>query len=120
MNLYAQSKADTAFVLTLQMPKSLKKGEHTTLSAKIQNLSILEYSGFAVLEIIDTSTQKPIDGWFQNIFPQQYFTIEGKKTANIEFDIHVPYNVHKPVRCKVMAKIGQKMDKKETIIEISQ
>ena len=119
MGLSAQTKTDTAFTLTLAMPKSLKQGEHTNLSAKIKNLSRKEFSGLAVLEIIDTKSSKPIDGWFQNIFPQQYFTIEAGKTGIVHFDIHVPYNVANPVKCTVMAKVGSKMQTKETIIAIT-
>lgn len=113
-----QSKADAIFSVTLQMPKSVKQGEHRNLSAKIKNISGKEFSGMAVLEIISTENGRPIDGWFQNIFPQQYFTIEGDKSGLVNFDVHVPYNVSTPVKCKVIFNVGQKMISKEAIIKI--
>lgn len=116
----SQIKVDTAFTLTLQMPKSLKQGAHTNLKAKIKNRSAHEFSGRAVLEILDSESGKPIDGWFQNIFPQQYFTIEAGKSAIVYFDIHVPYTVKKPVRCRVIAQVGQKNRVNEAIISIVQ
>lgn len=117
--LAAQLKADSSFTLTLLMPKTLKKGQHTDLSVQVKNLTTKEFSGMVVLEIISTETNKPIDGWFQNIFPQQYFTIEGGKMGKVDFDIHVPYNVSYPIRCKLVAQVGKNKLSKEAIIDIT-
>ena len=118
-DLSAQPKADSSFTLTLLLPKTLKKGQHTDLSVQVKNLTTKEFSGMVVLEIISTETNKPIDGWFQNLFPQQYFTIEGGKTGQVDFDIHVPYNVSYPIRCKIVAQVGKNKLSKETLIEIT-
>lgn len=100
------------------MPKTLKQGEHKNLKTKVKNRSGEEFSGRAILHILDIETGRPIDGWFQNIFPQQYFTIEGRKSGLVHFDIHVPYTVSNSVKFEVVVNVGQSTQIKETIINI--
>ena len=44
-----------------------------------------------------------VDGWLQNVFPVQYFTVAAGKTEVVPFPIEVPYLFHKTVRWQVIA-----------------
>ena len=50
-------------------------------SAKIVNLTKEEITGTAQLELMDAITNNPVDGYFNNIFPSQYFTVAAGASA---------------------------------------
>jgi hypothetical protein len=56
-----------------------------------------------VLQLVDAAKGTTVDGWFQNVFPAQYFTIEGGKTAVVPFPIEVPYLFKKAVAWRITA-----------------
>src|SRR4029078_6551668 len=56
-------------------PRFLREGDRMEFSKKIINLTGKESTGQAQLELIDATTNQSIDGWFQNMFPNQYFTV---------------------------------------------
>jgi uncharacterized protein YfaS (alpha-2-macroglobulin family) len=56
-------------------PRFIREGDRMELVTKVVNLSDKEITGTAQLELIDAVTNKSIDGWFKNVFPNQYFTV---------------------------------------------
>ncbi len=66
-------------------PRFLREGDRIEFSTKIVNTTEKELSGQVELSLIDPSTNKPVDGWFQNSFPNQYFTAEAGQSVVVKF-----------------------------------
>ena len=56
-------------------PRFFREGDRMEFSAKIVNLTDSEFTGQAQLQLFDATTDQSVDGWFQNMFPNQYFTV---------------------------------------------
>jgi len=100
------------------LPHLLREGDGIELTPQIANLGDSELTGVVVLELVDASTEKPVDGWFQNVFPQQYFTVEAGKTETIRFPLQVPFGFNKPLKIRIKAKAGKYEDDKENILPV--
>ena len=101
-------------------PRFLREGDDMELSAKIVNLSGKEITGTAQLELIDAATGKPVDGWFKNVFPNQYFTVEAGKSAVVKFPFGAPFNFNSALtyRIKAISKDGSFSDGEEMAIPV--
>ncbi len=86
----------------------MREGDNMELSAKIVNLSEKEITGIATLELLNAVTNKPVDGWFKNIFPSQYFTVDTGQNQTVKFPIEIPFNFNSALtyRIKVVPKIS--------------
>ncbi len=60
-------------------PRFFREGDRMEFSAKIVNLTDKELTGQAQLQLFDATTNQSVDGWFQNMFPNQYFTLQQDK-----------------------------------------
>jgi len=100
------------------MPRFLREGDQIELSARIANQTNKELTGTVTLELFDPETNKSIDGWFQNVFPQQYFTVEAKQASLIRFPIQIPYSYNKPMSWRIVAKTSSYSDGEENTIPI--
>lgn len=92
------------------MPRFLREGDRMEISAKIVNLSDKEMTGQAELQLIDPVTNEPVDGWFRNFFPNQYFTVAAGGSEAVKFPVEVPYLYGKALTWKVIARSGEKTD----------
>lgn len=84
-------------------PRFLREGDVMEFTAKISNTSNEELTGTATLELIDATTGNSVDGFFNNVFPLQYFTVAANQSAVVKFPIQVPMNFAKPLTYKVVA-----------------
>jgi alpha-2-macroglobulin-like protein/alpha-2-macroglobulin family protein/MG2 domain-containing protein len=84
-------------------PRFLREGDHIDLSTKIVNLTDSEMSGQAELQLFDATTNEPVDGWFQNMQANQYFTVGAKQSGVVVFPIQIPYQFDKPLTYKIIA-----------------
>ena len=85
-------------------PRFMREGDRMEFSAKVINLSDSELTGTATLELLDASTNKPVDGWFKNIFPNQYFTVAAGQSAAIKFPVEIPFNFNSALTYRIIAK----------------
>ena len=119
---YAEKTLITQKPLMVQpnAPRFIREGDDLELVAKIVNLSDKEISGTAQLEILDAATNKPLDGWFKNVFPNQYFTVEAGKSVAVKFPFGAPYNFNSAMtyRIKAIAKDGSFSDGEEMAIPV--
>jgi len=99
-------------------PRFLREGDQLELVTKIANLSDKEITGTVSLALIDPSTNQSVDGWFQNVFPQQYFTAEAGKSIAIQFPIQVPFSYNKPLIWKIVAISGNYFDGVENTLPV--
>lgn len=99
-------------------PRFLREGDHMEFSTRIANTSTEELSGVVMLELLDATTNRSVDGWFQNIFPQQYFTAGAGESVVIRFPIDIPFSFNKPLTWRVVAKAGNYSDGEEQTIPV--
>jgi uncharacterized protein YfaS (alpha-2-macroglobulin family) len=85
-------------------PRFLRQGDRMDFSAKIVNITDREITGQVQLQFFDAETNAPVDGWFNNVFPNQYFTAAAKQSTPVSFTIEIPYLYNKPLLYRITAK----------------
>src|SRR5205814_1515768 len=99
-------------------PRFLREGDRMEFSAKIVNLTDKEFTGQAQLQLLDATTNQSVDGWFQNIFPNQYFTVAAGQSEAVKFPIQVPYAFNKSLTWTIVAKSGDFSDGEEDAVPV--
>ena len=84
-------------------PRFIREGDKMEFSAKVVNLSNKEVTGTATLELIDAATNAPVDGWFKNVFPNQYFTVAAGQSSAIKFPMEIPFNFNSAMLYRIKA-----------------
>ena len=84
-------------------PRFLREGDRMEFSAKIVNLTVNEITGTSQLEILDAAINKPVDGWFKNVFSQQYFTVPAGQSVAVKFPIDIPFNFNSAMTYRIKA-----------------
>lgn len=117
---YTEQKLMTQKSLMVQpnIPRFLREGDQMELSVKIANLTNKELTGTVLLELIDATTHTSVDGWFQNVFPQQYFTAEALQSGIVQFPIQVPFSYNKPLTYRIIARTNELSDGEENTIPV--
>ncbi|KIC90716.1 hypothetical protein OI18_22720 [Flavihumibacter solisilvae] len=100
------------------MPRFLREGDRLELTTKVVNLSSKELTGQVELQLIDATTNQPIDGWFHNFFPNQYFTVAAGASELVKFPIEVPYLFDKALTWRLIARSGDLSDGEEAFIPV--
>ena len=103
---YAEKNVITQKPLMVQpnAPRFMREGDRMEFSAKIVNLGDNEITGTAQLELLDAATNKPVDGWFKNVFPNQYFTVAAGQSAAVKFPMEIPFNFNSAMTYRIIAK----------------
>lgn len=99
-------------------PRFMREGDNMEFSAKIVNLGDSEVTGIAQLELLDAASNKPVDGWFKNVFPNQYFTVAAGQSAAVKFPMEVPFNFNSAMTYRIVAKAGNYSDGEEMAIPV--
>jgi uncharacterized protein YfaS (alpha-2-macroglobulin family) len=99
-------------------PRFLREGDRFEFTAKISNLTDREMTGISNLELLNTSTMQPVDGWFQNTFPVQHFTVGPKQSTVVKFRTEVPYNFNEALTYRITAKADNKSDGEEATLPV--
>ncbi len=99
-------------------PRFVREGDQLEFSAKLSNLSEKELSGQATLELIDAATGNPVDGWFQNVFPVQYFTAGAGQSTTIKFPFQVPFSFNKTLSWRITARAENYSDGEENMLPV--
>ncbi len=99
-------------------PRFVREGDKLELVAKIANLSDKELTGQVRLELLDAATNTPVDGWFQNVFPNQYFTVAAGQSSSVKFPIQIPFSFNKPLTWRVVAQAGNYSDGEENTLPV--
>jgi hypothetical protein len=100
------------------MPRFLREGDRINLKLRISNLTDKELTGTANLRLSDATTGIPVDGWFNNVFPDQYFTVGPKETVVASFNVTVPAQFSKPVTYTFTARSGNHSDGESSVIPV--
>ena len=117
---YSEKSVVTQKDLMLQpnLPRFLKEGDVMEISTKIVNLSDSEVTGQVQLQLVDATTNQSIDGWFQNIYSNQYFTAPAKQSVAAQFSVQIPFLFNKPVIVRLIAKTGNLSDGEENVLPV--
>ena len=99
-------------------PRFLREGDRMEFSAKIVNLTDSEFTGQAQLQLIDATTNQSVDGWFQNMMPNQYFTVAAGQSEAVKFPIQVPYLFNKALVWRIVARAGNFSDGEENAMPV--
>jgi hypothetical protein len=99
-------------------PRFIREGDKMEFSAKVVNLTDKEVTGTATLELIDAATNAPIDGWFKNIFPTQYFTVAAGQSSAVKFPMEIPFNFNSAILYRIVAKTSEASDGEEMAIPV--
>jgi Bacterial Alpha-2-macroglobulin MG10 domain/Alpha-2-macroglobulin family/MG2 domain len=99
-------------------PRFMREGDKMELSAKVVNLTDKELTGTVELDLINTATNQPVDGWFRNMYPTQYFTAEAGQSTVVKFSIDVPYQYNSAVNYRFVAKAGEVTDGEEASLPV--
>ncbi|MBL7725435.1 MAG: alpha-2-macroglobulin [Chitinophagaceae bacterium] len=99
-------------------PRFLREGDKMEFSSKIVNLTDKELTGTAELQLFDATTNQPVDGWFRNAFPNQYFTVAARQSEAVKFPIEVPYLFNKALVWRIVAKAGNYSDGEENAMPV--
>lgn len=99
-------------------PRFLREGDRFEFTAKISNLTDKEITGISNLELLNTATMQPVDGWFQNTFPVQHFTVGPKQSTVVKFRTEVPYNFNEALTYRIIAKAGNQTDGEEATLPV--
>ena len=100
------------------MPRFLREGDRMEVTTKVVNLTDKEMTGQAELQLIDATTNQPIDGWFNNFFPNQYFTVAPGSSELVKFPVEVPFLFDKVLTYKIIARSGNFTDGEEATLPV--
>ncbi|HRN91607.1 MAG TPA: alpha-2-macroglobulin family protein [Ferruginibacter sp.] len=119
---YAEKNMTTHLPLMTQLnaPRFFREADHLEIPVKISNTSDSAFSGTVQLELIDAQTEKAVDGWFQNVFPTQYFTAEAQQSSVVHFPVQIPvnYNSALKIRVKAVSQNGKFSDGEEHVFPV--
>lgn len=99
-------------------PRFLREGDRFEFTAKITNLTGKEITGNSQLQFLNAATMQPVDAWFQNLTPFQYFSIAAGQSTVVKFKTEVPYNFNEAVTYRIIAKTDDKSDGEEMTLPV--
>lgn len=99
-------------------PRFIREGDNMEFVTKISNLSDKELTGQVSLQLVDAITNTSVDGWFQNVFPTQYFTVAAGQSSAVKFPMQIPFSFNKPLTWRVIATAGNFSDGEENTLPV--
>jgi hypothetical protein len=106
-NSYAQN---TFLKIKAVAPNKLKLGQSFILKASVAHNFKIEKTGGLTCTLLNAKTHVPVDGWFINIFPFQYFTTITNTPFETEFSFTVPNDYKGSFEINLVAGVDQIKD----------
>jgi len=91
----------------------LREGDKSFITATVVNKSNKQVTGQIHLSLINPTNNSPVDGWFQNVFPSQYYSIDAGAETRIQFPIQAAFGYMQLLRYQLEATVLE--NKKEII-----
>ena len=104
-------------VISGRHAKFLREGDKSFISATIVNKTNKPVTGQVHLSLINPSNNSPVDGWFQNVFPSQYYSIDAGANIRIQFPIQAAFGYIQMLRYQLEATVLE--NKKEVVATTS-
>ena len=99
-------------------PRFLREGDKMEFTTKIVNLTEKEITGQAELQLFDAATNESVSGWFNNMYPNQYFTVAAGQSEAVTFPLQVPFQFDKALIWRIVAKAGNISDGEEAAMPV--
>lgn len=99
-------------------PRFLREGDRFEFTAKITNLTDKEMTGTSSLQLLNSTTMQAVDGWFQNAFPNQHFTVAAGQSTVVKFRTEVPYSFNDALTYRITAKAANQSDGEEATMPV--
>jgi hypothetical protein len=90
-----------------------REGDKSFITATIVNKTNKPVTGQVHLSLINPSNNSPVDGWFQNVFPSQFYSIESGAETRIQFPIQAAFGYIQMLRYQLEATVLE--NKKEVV-----
>lgn len=100
------------------MPRFLREGDRMEFSTKISNMSDSAVKGVVSMQLFDAETMEPVDGLFNNVFPDQHFSADAGKSISISFPVQIPFSYLKPLTWRFVAKTNTLSDGEENTLPV--
>jgi hypothetical protein len=94
----------------------LREGDKSFITATIVNKTNKPVTGQVHLSLINPTNNSPVDGWFQNVFPSQYYSIDAGAETRIQFPIQAAFGYMQLLRYQLEATV---LENKKEIISTS-
>lgn len=91
----------------------LREGDKSFITATLTNKSGKPVIGQVHLLLINPITNSPVDGWFQNVFPSQFYSIDAGAELRIQFPIQAAFGYIQMLRYQLEATVLE--NKKEVV-----
>ncbi|MBP7990529.1 MAG: hypothetical protein KAY88_02530 [Sediminibacterium sp.] len=105
--------AATQVVITGSHAAFLREGDKSFITATLTNKSNKPVTGQVHLALINPSSNSPVDGWFQNVFPSQFYSIDAGSVIRIQFPIQAAFGYIHMLRYQLEATVLE--NKKEVV-----
>ncbi len=104
-------------VVTGSHASFLREGDKSFITATINNKSNKPVTGQVHLALINPTNNSPVDGWFQNVFPSQFYSIEAGANIRIQFPLQAAFGYIQMLRYQLEATVLE--NKKEVVAATS-
>ena len=91
----------------------LREGDKSFITATIVNKTNKPVTGQVHLSLLNPSNNSPVDGWFQNVFPSQFYSIDAGTETRIQFPIQAAFGYMQLLRYQLEATVLE--NKKEVV-----
>ncbi len=91
----------------------LREGDKSFITATLTNKSNKPVTGQVHLALINPTNNSPVDGWFQNVFPSQFYSIDAGSVIRIQFPIQAAFGYIQMLRYQLEATVLE--NKKEVV-----
>ena len=105
--------ANGQVVISGQHANFLREGDKSFITATVVNKSNKPVTGQLQLSLINPSNNSPVDGWFQNVFPSQYYSIDAGANIRIQFPIQAAFGYIQMLRYQLESTVLE--NKKEVV-----
>lgn len=104
-----------------QLPRFVREGDRLEIPVKISNTTDSTLSGIVQLSLYDGVKETEVDGWFQNVFPLQHFSVEGGLNQVVYFPVQIPaqYSSALMLRVKAITSNGLYSDGEEQLLPVA-
>ncbi len=108
--------AATQVVISSNHARFLREGDKSFITATLTNKSNKHITGQVHLTLINPINHNPVDGWFQNVFPSQYYSVEAGAELRIQFPIQAAFGYIQMLRYQLEATI---LENKKDVVATS-
>ena len=105
--------ASAQVIVTGSHAAFLREGDKSFITATVSNKSNKPITGQVHLGLINPINNSPVDGWFQNVFPSQFYSIDAGAEIRIQFPLQAAFGYIHMLRYQLEATVLE--NKKEIV-----